>query len=169
MKINSKQFNYLTTLLKNYELKKDIDILTPYEASVAIEGILNDGKVKKTYKNKLLSDSMYIEKQKLFNRLIEKKNIYSTEKQLNFIINLCIPSKYELINNKILKEDASPLIKLLKDKVINNNALKYLKEYTDEEKALLIKVNTPKPLKQLALPNEWALYNQKINGIIDFL
>ena len=70
MNINEKQYNLLTKLLDNYKLQKDIEHLTQFEASIAIEGMINNGKVKDTYKGKKLKPVDLEKKQKLFYPLL---------------------------------------------------------------------------------------------------
>lgn len=168
MKINQKQYNYLNVLLKNYDLKKDINLITPFEASIVIEGIVNNGKVKHTYKEKILSDDDYKKKQRFFESLVSPKSKLATEKQLKYIEGLCKSSKYELVDKDILRQDANELIRFLKEGGESEVALKYLavpkpKTYDD-----LIKIKKIETEEKSSLPEEWVLYNIEINGIIDF-
>lgn len=165
MNINEKQYNLLNKLLKNYRLKKDISTLTQFEASIIIEGIINKGKVKDSYKGKKLSDIDYKKKQSFFDNLVEIKNPYITEKQLRFIKNLIQISKYQLIDVNIRREDANALISFLRDNHYSKTALKYLKEIDEES---LIKVKETQNNKTRVIPEEWILYDTKINGIVDF-
>ena len=168
MKLNEKQFNYLNRLLKNYDLKKDINLITPFEASIIIEGIVNNGKVKNTYRDKVLTQADYEKKQRFFDNLVVAKSIYATEKQIAFIEGLCKSSKYEIIDNKILRQDANYIIKLLKDGIESDIALKYLEIPKAKTYDELIKVKKIEEKEQLDLPEEWVLYDIEINGIIDF-
>lgn len=165
MNINEKQYNLLNKLLKNYSLKKDISTLTQFEASIVIEGIINKGKVKNTYKGKKLSDLDYNKKQSFFDNLVAIKNPYITEKQLMFIKNLIQVSKYELIDINIKREDANSVISFLRDNKYSKTALKYLKEIDEES---LVKVKETKDEEKSDIPEEWILYDTKINGIVDF-
>lgn len=168
MKINQKQYNLLIKLLKNYDLQKEITLLTPFEASTIIEGILNNGKVKDSYKNHKLSDIDYKKRQSFFEGLVKPKNIFATEKQMQYIINLCRSSKYELENNKILSEDANAVIGLLRDGIESERALKYFKELSEEDFSQLVKLKKVDKDTKLDLPEDWILYDVEINGIIDF-
>ena len=165
MKINEKQYNLLTKLLKNYNLKKDIKLLTQFEASIVIEGILNNGKVKDNYKGKKLSNIELSKKQNFFDSLVSIKNPYITDKQLIFIKKLILTSKYELRDVKIKREDANSLISFLRDNKYSEIALKYLKEIDEES---LIKVKEITNESNIDMPEDWILYDTKINGIVDF-
>lgn len=165
MNINEKQYNLLTKLLDNYKLQKDIEHLTQFEASIAIEGMINNGKVKDTYKGKKLKPVDLEKKQKLFDSLVVMKNPYITDKQLMFIQNLILTSKYELIDVNIKKEDANSIISFLRDNIYSKTALKYLKEIDEDS---LIKVKESTKDTTIDIPKDWILYDIEINGIIDF-
>lgn len=168
MKLNNKQIKYLNKLLVNYDLKKDIDSLTPFEASIIIEGILNNGKVKNTHRDIKLTDADFAKKQSFFENLVIKKSIYASEKQFRFIKFLCDKNKFQLVNNKILKQDVSKIIDLIKDNIENEVALKYvvkIKEKTYEE---LITVKTFESKETNDFPSDWVFYDLSFNGIVDF-
>lgn len=165
MKINQKQYNLLIKLLKNYNLKKDISILTPFEASIIIEGILNNGKVKNTYKDTKLSEIDLKKRQNFFDNLVSIKNPYISEKQLMYIKNLCKTSKYELKSEIIKREHANILISFLRDNIKSDIALMYLEEINED---MLIKIKPIESEKNSIIPDNWVLYNVNINGIVDF-
>lgn len=168
MKLNHKQLNYLNKLLINYDLKKDINNLTTFEASIIIEGILNNGKVKNTHKNIQLTDADLAKKQSFFENLVAKKSVYASEKQIRYINFLCSENKYEIINNNILKKDVNNIIDLIKDNIENEVALKYvvkIKEKTYEE---LIKIKEVEKKATDDFPSDWIFYDLDFNGIIDF-
>lgn len=168
MKINEKQYNYLKILLKNYKLKKNIDDLTQFEAAIAIEGIVNGGKVKDHYKGKKISEDDLKKRQSFFDGLVEAKSSYASEKQLIYIKDLCKISKYELIDSNILREDVNSIILLLRDNLISDTALKYLKEAEGGLEGKLIKIKEEPMEEKINLPEDWIPYNVELNGIIDF-
>ena len=168
MKINQKQYNYIKILLKNYKLKKNIDDLTQYEASIAIEGMTNSGRVKDIYKGRKLSEEDLKKRQLFFDELVEAKSLYATEKQMNYIKNLCKISKYEITNFNILREDVNSVILLLRDNLISDTALKYLKEVEGGLEGKLIKIKEFPIKKEIELPEDWIQYDLELNGIVDF-
>lgn len=168
MKLNEKQFNYLSKLLVNYDLTKDINNLTVFEASIIIEGILNNGKVKDTYKNIKLSDSDYKRKQIFFEKLVKAKSIYASEKQMNYIRSLCKRNRYEIINEKIIKKDVNDIILLIRDNIENPIAIKYVSKIKEKTEDDLIKLKSEVSKIDIDLPNDWIVYNIQINGIVDF-
>lgn len=168
MKLNNKQFNYLNKLLVNYDLKKDINNLTTFEASIIIEGILNNGKVKNTHRNIKLTDADYAKKQSFFENLVTRKTIYASEKQFKFIKFLCDKNKYELINDKILKKDVNDILSLIKDNISNEIALKYVVKIKQKTYEDLIKIKVKKEEEKEQFPEDWTFYNMDFNGIIDF-
>lgn len=168
MKINEKQHNYLKILLKNYNLKKNIEDLTQFEASIVIEGIVNGGKVKDTYKDKKISQEDFKKRQSFFEGLVEAKSSYATEKQINYIKNLCKVSKYEITNFNIHKNDVNSIILMLRDNLPSDAALKYLKEVEGGLESKLIKIKEEPQKDKIIIDEDWVLYNVEINGIIDF-
>lgn len=168
MKLNQKQFNYLSKLLINYDLTKDINNLTVFEASIIIEGILNNGKVKNTYKNTTLSDADYKKKQIYFEKLVKAKSIYASEKQMNYIRSLCKKNKYEIINDKIIKKDVNDILMLIRDSKENSIALNYVSKIKEKTEDDLIKLKPQVSEENTNLPNDWVIYDIKIDGIINF-
>lgn len=168
MKLNTKQFNYLNKLLVDYDLKKDINSLTVFEASIIIEGILNNGKVKNTYKNNKLTDADYTKKQLFFENLVAKKNPYASEKQFNFIKFLCNKNKFDIINTKILKKDVNDILKLIKDGIENDIALKYVSKIKEKTYEELVKVKAEVVKQKEGFPEDWVFYDLDFNGLLDF-
>lgn len=166
MHLEEKQYKYLMSLLKDYKLNKNIQDITPLEASIVIEGILNNGKVKDTYRGKKLSQQDVRKKQLFFNNLASKKNKYATNNQLKYINDLLISSKYELTTTKIPIRDVNHIISFLKDNIENDVAKKYL---IKKKAKTLIKEKSPKKQKIINLPNEWILREIELNGIVDFV
>lgn len=168
MKLNSKQFNYLNKLLVNYDLKKDINSLTPFEASIIIEGILNNGKVKNTYRNIELTDADYAKKQSFFENLVSKKSVYASEKQYKFIKFLCDKNKFNLLNEKILKKDVNSILSLIKDNIENEIALRYVVKIKEKTYDELIRIKSYEQIEEDSFPNDWVFYNIELNGTVDF-
>ncbi len=165
MKIQEKQYNLLNRVLKGYALKKNINQLSVFEASLIIEGILNNGIVKKEFNGKLLSESDFLKRQTLFSNLVEKNSEYATERQIKYIESLLSNSKYKLKTFKILKKDVNHLITFLKGGDANINIVNYIEKKSEPQ---LIKLKKIVPEIKPDLPSDWVMQNIEINGIIDF-
>lgn len=166
MLINDNQKKILNKILKQYRLKKDLESLTTLEASIVIEGIYNNGKVKDTFKNKKLSDESFKRKQLLFDSLIEKVFIPATEGQLNYLNKLLSKSKFSLVSSEVAKDEVTPLISFLTKGIKNEVSEKLLKEESYDN---LIKENIVVNKKDnFKFPENWNILNIELSGIVDF-
>lgn len=168
MKINEKQLNLLKKILVNYELKKNIYNLDTLEASVVIEGILNNGKVKPIYNNKPLSSEQARKKQVFFDSLVQKTFIKATDKQLRYVDYLSVKNNYILLTHNIPKSHISILINFLEKDIHNEIALKYLRKEKIQNKKELITIRKEHKEHQIKLPEDWVVEEIEINGILDF-
>lgn len=166
MLINDNQKKILNKILKQYKLKKDLEDLTTLEASVVIEGIYNNGRVKDTFKNKKLSDESFKRKQLLFDSLVEKIFIPATEGQLNYLNKLLSKSSFSLVSSEVAKDEVTPLISFLTKGIKNEVSEKLLKEKSYDN---LIKENAIiKEENCFSFPENWNILNIELSGIIDF-
>lgn len=166
MLINDNQKKILNKILKQYKLKKDLENLTTLEASIIIEGIYNNGRVKDTFKNKRLSDESFKRKQLLFDSLVEKIFIPATEGQLNYLNKLLSKSNFSLAFSEIAKDEVTPLISFLTKGIKNEVSERLLKEKSYDN---LIKENVKVEKEDnFSFPENWNMPNIKLSGIIDF-
>lgn len=135
--ISSKQKNFLNDLTTRtkYVLIKDIDSLTSYEATICINGILNDGKINELNGNKIDKDKkkevndLFITLVSIDNNKVIKEPCAS-DKQMKFLNDL-IKDKYILKKEKLSKKEA----KLLIDCLLGNKEDDSFDDYLEEIKS----------------------------------